>query len=50
MKCLVCGKAIDLEGAESKTGETAHGAKEIDPSKGTRQFWIRPRRSRIQNG
>ena len=38
MKCLVCGKAIDLEGAESKTGETAHGAKEIDPSKGTRQF------------
>ena len=38
MKCLVCGKAIDLEDAETKTGETAIGAKEVDPSKGTRQF------------
>ena len=38
MKCLVCGKAIDLEDAETKTGETAFGAKEVDPSKGTRQF------------
>lgn len=38
MKCLVCGKAIDTASADSKTGETAFGAKEVDPAKGTRQF------------
>jgi YHS domain-containing protein len=38
MKCLVCNKPIDIDGAENKTGETAFGAKEIDPTKGTRQF------------
>ena len=34
MKCPVCSKNIDIEGADSKTGETAFGAKEIDSSKG----------------
>ena len=38
MKCPVCSINIDIEGADSKTGETAFGAKEVDPSKGTRQF------------
>ncbi|MDO8693434.1 MAG: hypothetical protein Q7J51_05000 [Sheuella sp.] len=38
LNCPVCKKPIDQQAAESKTGETAFGAKEIDPSKGTRQF------------
>ncbi|MBI2202746.1 MAG: hypothetical protein HYU41_02665 [Candidatus Rokubacteria bacterium] len=36
--CPVCGKAVDEAAARTKTGETAHGAQEVDPAKGTRQF------------
>ena len=36
--CPVCKKPIDHQAAETKTGETAFGAKEVDPAKGTRQF------------
>jgi len=39
MKCIVCNKEIDIESADSTSGETAFGAREIDPSKGTRQFY-----------
>ena len=38
MKCPVCSKPIDLAGADATTGETAFGAREIDPAKGTRLF------------
>lgn len=38
MFCPVCKKPIDLSGADTKTGETAFGAREVDPTKGTRQF------------
>jgi len=37
-KCPVCGNPINKAAASAKTGETAYGAKEIDPAQGTRQF------------
>jgi YHS domain-containing protein len=37
--CPVCGNSIDETAARSETGLTAHGASEVDPSKGTRQFY-----------
>jgi YHS domain-containing protein len=37
-QCPVCGNAIDEAAARAKTGQTAHGAREVDPAKGTRQF------------
>lgn len=44
MQCIVCGKEINISSADDKTGETAFGAREVDPSQGTRQFhegeWI----------
>ncbi len=36
--CPVCGNAVDETAARVKTGQTAHGASEVDPAKGTRQF------------
>lgn len=44
MQCIVCGKEINLQSADNTSGETAFGAREVDPSQGTRQFhdgqWI----------
>ena len=37
-KCPVCGNAIDEVAAKAQTGQTAYGAKEVDPKAGTRQF------------
>ncbi len=37
-QCPVCGNAIDEAAAQAKTGQTAHGAREVDPRQGTRQF------------
>ncbi len=37
-ECPVCRNAVDEAAARAKTGQTAHGAKEVDPAKGTRQF------------
>jgi YHS domain-containing protein len=37
-KCPVCQQAIDIEAADSLTGTTPGGAKEVDPEAGTRQF------------
>ncbi len=34
----VCGKEIDEEQARSQTGQTMHGASEVDPQQGTRMF------------
>jgi len=34
----VCGKEIDEEAAKSQSGQTLHGASEVDPTKGTRRF------------
>ncbi len=34
----VCGKEIDEAQARSQTGQTLHGASEVDPSQGTRMF------------
>jgi YHS domain-containing protein len=34
----VCGKNIDQVQARSQTGQTTHGASEVDPQKGTRMF------------
>ena len=34
----VCGKEIDEEQARSQTGQTMHGATEVDPRQGTRMF------------
>lgn len=36
--CPVCGKTVNEEAAKTETGQTAHGAKEVDPGQGTRQF------------
>jgi len=36
--CPVCGREIDEAAARVETGQTAHGAAEVDPSKGTRSF------------
>jgi YHS domain-containing protein len=37
-ECPVCRSAVDEAAARAQTGQTAHGAKEVDPKKGTRQF------------
>ena len=37
-KDLVCGTEIDEAAARAETGQTAHGATEVDPQKGTRSF------------
>ena len=34
----VCGKDIDETNARSQTGQTRHGASEVDPQQGTRMF------------
>ena len=34
----VCGKEIDEVQARSQTGQTMHGATEVDPEQGTRMF------------
>ena len=34
----VCGKDIDEAQARSQTGQTMHGATEVDPDQGTRIF------------
>lgn len=34
----VCGKAIDENQARNQTGQTMHGATEVDPQLGTRIF------------
>ena len=34
----VCGKAINEAQARSQTGQTMHGATEVDPRQGTRMF------------
>ncbi len=34
----VCGIEIDLAEARQQTGQTRHGAAEVDPEKGTRAF------------
>ncbi len=43
-QCPICGKTIDEAAARSATGQTAHGASEVDPRQGTRVFhddrWI----------
>ena len=36
--CPVCSSDIDEAAARTTTGETAHGAPEVDPQKGTRGF------------
>ena len=37
-QCPVCANTIDEAAARATTGQTAHGASEVDPAKGTRQF------------
>ncbi len=37
-QCPVCGNAIDEAAARASTGQTKHGASEVDPTRGTRQF------------
>ena len=34
----VCGKEIDEAEARSQSGQTMHGASEVDPQQGTRMF------------
>ncbi len=34
----VCGKEIDEAEARAQTGQTSHGASEVDPLQGTRMF------------
>lgn len=36
--CPICGAKVDEAAAKQASGLTAHGAKETDPSRGTRQF------------
>ena len=36
--CPVCGNEIDQAAARAETGQTAYGATEVDPEKGTRRF------------
>ena len=36
--CIVCDTEIDLEAARSTTGQTTHGADEVDPDAGTRSL------------
>ena len=35
----VCGKEIDEGEARAETGQTLHGAREVDPQRGTRSFY-----------
>ena len=35
----VCGIEIDEAGARAETGQTRHGATEVDPQQGTRSFY-----------
>lgn len=37
-KCPVCGRDVDEAAARAATGRTPFGAKEVDPSQGTRGF------------
>ena len=37
-KCPVCENEIDEAAARAETGQTAFGATEVDPAKGTRRF------------
>ena len=37
-QCPVCRTTVDEAAAKAQTGQTAYGAKEVDPRKGTRQF------------
>jgi hypothetical protein len=37
-QCPVCGATVDEAAVRATTGFTAHGASEMDPTKGTRQF------------
>ena len=37
-KCPVCGRDVDETAARASTGQTAFGAKEVDPRQGTRRF------------
>jgi YHS domain-containing protein len=37
-QCPVCGSVIDEAAARAATGQTKHGAAEVDPARGTRQF------------
>ncbi len=37
-RCSVCGNDIDQAAARAETGQTAHGATEVDPTQGTRRF------------
>ncbi len=38
-KDRVCGKEIDEAAARAQTGQTLHGASEVDPQQGTRSFY-----------
>ena len=38
VKCPACGSEIDEAEARATTGQTAFGASEVDPQKGTRRF------------
>lgn len=37
-QCSYCGKSVDEVAARASTGQTKHGAVEVDPAQGTRQF------------
>jgi YHS domain-containing protein len=37
-KCPVCATDVDEGAARATTGQTAFGAAEVDPEKGTRRF------------
>jgi YHS domain-containing protein len=37
-KCPVCENEIDEVAARAETGQTAFGATEVDPTRGTRRF------------
>lgn len=37
-QCPVCGKTVDEAAVRAAAGQTAFGATEVDPAKGTRQF------------
>ena len=41
--CPVCGREIDEAAARTETGQTAHGAAEVDPTRG-------PEASTLANG
>jgi YHS domain-containing protein len=37
-QCPICGANVDEAAVRASTSQTAFGAAEVDPSKGTRQF------------